>query len=196
MSHRTKDLPPLRGLSYAIRELRYNEVARQSIAVVLILLYAVTARTTPLLASVGLALALAGTVFRLYASGFIVKNKELATNGPYALVRHPLYTGNILIIFGFSLANGTLWSLPLAATFFWFYYPTAIEYEDRKLHGLFKKQWEAWAQNVPALVPALGNVKDMGGGSWSFAKSTKRNGELVIAIYILLCMGWVLRQVV
>jgi protein-S-isoprenylcysteine O-methyltransferase Ste14 len=196
MSHRTQDLPPLRGIRYTIRELRYHEIARQLLAVVLILLYTVTARTTPFLAAVGLSLALAGTAFRLYASGFIVKNKELATNGPYALVRHPLYTGNILIIIGFSLANGMLWGLPLALVFFWFYYPTAIEYEDRKLHGIFKEQWEVWAQNVPALVPALGNAKTMGGGSWSFAKSTKRNGELVIVVYILLCMGWVLRQVV
>lgn len=192
MSHRTKDLPPLTGVRHTIRELRYHEIARQLLAVILILLYAVTARPTPLLAGVGLTLALAGTLFRLYASGFIVKNKELATNGPYAIVRHPLYTGNILILIGFALANGTWWALPLTLLFFWFYYPTAIEYEDRKLHGLFKEQWEAWAQRTPALVPALGNVKRMGGGGWSFAKSTQRNGELVIAIYILLCMTWVI----
>lgn len=195
MSHRTQDLPPLRGIQHTIRELRYHEIARQLLAVVLILLYTVTARTTPFLATVGLSLALAGTLFRLYASGFIVKNKELATSGPYALVRHPLYTGNILILVGFALANGTLWSLPVALAFFWFYYPTAIEYEDRKLHGIFRDRWERWAQNVPALVPALGNVKAMGGGSWSFAKSTQRNGELIIVVYILLCMAWVLRQV-
>ena len=192
MSHRTKDLPPLTGVRHRIRELRYHEIARQLLAVVLILVYAVTARPTPLLAGVGLTLALAGTLFRLYASGFIVKNKELATNGPYALVRHPLYTGNILIIIGFALANGTWWALPLALLFFWFYYPTAIEYEDRKLHGLFKEEWERWAQSTPALVPALGNAHRMGGGGWSFAKSTQRNGEIVIAIYILLCMAWVL----
>lgn len=196
MSHRTRDLAPLTGVRHAIRESRYHEIARQLLAVVLILLYAVTARPTPFLAATGLTLALAGTLFRLYASGFIVKNKELATNGPYALVRHPLYTGNILVITGFAIANGTLWSLPLALAFFWFYYPPAIEYEDRKLHGLFKAQWEAWAQRVPALAPALGNIKHMGGGNWSFAKSTKKNGELVIAIYVLLCMGWVLRQAV
>ena len=196
MSHRTRDLEPLSGIGHVLREFRYHEVSRQSLAVVLILIYTLTARTSVLLSAIGMPLALLGTLLRLYASGFIVKNEELATNGPYALVRHPLYTGNILIIIGFAVAAGTLWGLPLAVLFFWFYYPTAIEYEDRKLRGLFEAQWEAWAKNVPALMPALGNIGRMSGGSWSFAKSMQRNGELIIALYVLGCMAWVLRQIV
>ena len=189
MSHRTRDLPPLSGLSHSIRELRYHEISRQFGAVALILLFALSAAQSSLPVAIGLPLALAGTAIRLYASGFIVKNKELATNGPYALVRHPLYTGNILIVCGFALANATWWALPLAALFFWFYYPPAIEYEDRKLRGYFGEHWEGWARNVPALVPALRNAAAMGGGRWSFAKSMWRNGEIVIAVYILACMG-------
>jgi hypothetical protein len=37
MSHRTADLPPLTGIAHVIRELRYHEVARQVLAVVLVL---------------------------------------------------------------------------------------------------------------------------------------------------------------
>ncbi len=195
MSHRTQDLPPLSGLSNTIRELRYHEIWRQLLAVILILLYAVTARPVPSLAAIGLSLALVGMLIRLYASGFIVKNEELATNGPYALVRHPLYTGNILIIIGFALSHSSWWALPLAVLFFLFYYPTAIEYEDRKLRSLFAEPWELWAKDVPALLPAFGNVSLMSGGSWSLAKSARRNGELFIAAYLLLCMGLVVWQV-
>ena len=194
MSHRTEDLPTLSGVGRAIRELRYNEIARQSLAVVLILFYALTARGGTYLVAIGMPLALLGESIRLYASGFIVKNKELADNGPYALVRHPLYTGNILIIIGFSASNGGWWSIPLALLFFWFYYPTAIEYEDRKLRRLFGEQWERWAEYVPALLPAVANVGKMSGGKWSLAKSARRNGEIYIAIYILLCMGLVIWQ--
>ncbi|WP_428101547.1 methyltransferase family protein [Candidatus Rariloculus sp.] len=189
MSHRTKDLPPLSGLNHSLRELRYHEISRQLLAVALILLYALTAMPSPLLVAVGMPLALAGTLIRLYASGFIVKNEELATNGPYALVRHPLYTGNILIVGGFSAANASWWALPLAVIFFWFYYPCAIEYEDRKLKRYFGERWEHWAGDVPALVPAFRNAAAMRGGRWSFAKSLRRNGEIVIAVYIVACMG-------
>jgi hypothetical protein len=41
---------------------------------------------------------------------------------------------------------------------------------------------------VPALVPRLGNVGRMGGGSWTFAKSMRQNGEGVIAVYSLFCL--------
>ncbi len=196
MSHRTADLPPLTGLAHVIRELRYHEAARQLLAVVLVVLYAVTAAPLPALAAVGLVVALAGAVVRLYASGFIVKNQELATDGPYRFVRHPLYTGNILLVVGFALAGSRWWGIPLALFFFWFYYPTAIEYEDRKLHRLFGAAWEQWSARTPALMPRFGSVPPAGAGDrrWSLAVSTRRNGELVCVLLALVSAAWVAWQ--
>jgi protein-S-isoprenylcysteine O-methyltransferase Ste14 len=187
MSHRTQDLERLSGFAHIVRELRYSEVARQGLAVILILVFALTSQALPLAAAVGMAAALIGMLVRLYASGHIMKNKELATSGPYSLVRHPLYTGNILLIVGFALANSTLWALPLAILFFWFYYPPAIEYEDRKLHGIFGSTWTEWSARTPALVPRLANVGAMGSGQWSLAKSLRKNGEVMIAIFVVVC---------
>ena len=65
---------------------------------------------------------LLGALVRLYASGFIVKNQELATDGAYRFVRHPLYTGNILLVTGFAIAGSRWWGIPVALLFFWFYY--------------------------------------------------------------------------
>lgn len=194
MSNRTDELQPLSGVSRFIRELRYHEASRQGLAVALILLFALTARPLPVLVAIGMPLAVIGALVRLYASGFIMKNKELATYGPYALVRHPLYTGNILSVLGFMIASGNWWTVPVSALFFWFYYPTAIEYEDRKLHKIFGAQWEQWSSNVPALVPNLGNVGRMGGGGWSLAKSLRQNGEVFIAIFVAVCIGIVLAR--
>ena len=120
MSHRTEDLPPRTGLSHAIRELRYHEASRQGVGFVLILVYALTTQAVPLSIAIGAPLVIIGMIVRLYASGFVLKNKELATHGPYAIVRHPLYTGNVLVIVGGAIAGGTLWGLPLAIAFFWF----------------------------------------------------------------------------
>ena len=195
MSHRTKDLPPLTGIGHTIRELRYQEIARQGLGIGLILVYALTARSIPLLVAIGAPLVLLGTIVRLYASGFILKNEQLAKHGPYALVRHPLYTGNVLVLVGFAFANGNWWSMPLAALFFWFYYPPAIEYEDRKLRRIFGAEWESWAASTPALVPTLRNLRGLTEGSWSIAKSFRKNGEAIIAIYVLFCLYLVVRQV-
>jgi protein-S-isoprenylcysteine O-methyltransferase Ste14 len=192
MSHRTADLPPLTGIAHVVRELRYHEAARQSFAVVLVVLYTITAAPRPLLAAIGLTVGLVGSLVRLYASGFIVKNEELATDGAYRFVRHPLYTGNILLVLGFALAGSRWWAIPLALFFFWFYYPTAIEYEDRKLRRIFGAAWEAWSARTPALVPRLGNGRPGGAGDrrWTLAVSN-RHGELVFVAFALICAAWI-----
>jgi protein-S-isoprenylcysteine O-methyltransferase Ste14 len=192
MSHRTADLERLSGFAHFVREMRYNEVARQSLAVILILAFALTSRATVATAAVGMSLALVGTLVRLYASGFILKNKELAQNGPYALVRHPLYTGNIVLVIGFAIAGQPLWAIPVAILFFWFYYPTAIEYEDRKLKGIFGQAWVNWAAKTPALMPRFGNIGAMAGGRWTLANSLRKNGEILITVFVIFCAWRVL----
>jgi protein-S-isoprenylcysteine O-methyltransferase Ste14 len=192
MSHRTADLPPLTGVAHVIRELRYHEVARQTLAVVLVILYTVTADPVPTLAALGLGVGLLGAFVRLYASGFIVKNQELATDGAYRYVRHPLYTGNILLVLGFALAGSRWWGIPLALLFFWFYYPAAIEYEDRKLRRLFGTSWETWSARTPALLPRFGGAGAAGAGDrrWSLAVSN-RHGELLFVVFAAVCAGWI-----
>jgi Phospholipid methyltransferase len=106
-------------------------------------------------------------------------------------VRHPLYTGNILLVVGFAIAGSRWWGVPLAIAFFWFYYPTAIEYEDRKLRRIFGTVWEDWAQRTPALVPRLGARGSDAARGWSLATSMQRNGELVLVAFSLVCMVWV-----
>jgi len=187
MSHRTQDLEQLTGLAHIVREFRYNEVARQSLAVILILIYALTSRAGVVTAVLGMSAAVLGVLVRFYASGYIMKNRELAQSGPYALMRHPLYTGNILLVTGFAIANASLWAIPAALAFFWFYYPPAIEYEDRKLDGIFGQAWRDWAAQTPALWPNLSKAARIGSGQWSFARSLRKNGEILIVVFVLAC---------
>lgn len=192
MSHRTRDLPELSGPLRVVRELRYHEGSRQLLAFVLIAWFAIVGAAVPLSLIVGGIIVLVGTAARTYASGYILKNKQLATSGPYGLVRHPLYTGNILIIIGFSICSAVWWTGLVALFFFWFYYPTAIEYEDRKLRGIFGESWETWAAEVPALMPRLAGATGLAHeeASWSFKKSFKQNGEPLIVAYIIFWLAY------
>ena len=194
MSHRTDDLAPGSAFTRLVRQLRYHEASRQVLAVVLMLWYSITALPEDLVLILGTPFIVAGAALRLYASGFITKNRELATDGPYAIVRHPLYTGNIAIVSGFAVASGQWWAVVIALAFFWFYYPTAIEYEDRKLHSLFGDQWLKWAGDVPALMPTFRNLGRVFAGGWSFRKSLLRNGEPLIALIIAACLFNIIRQ--
>lgn len=201
MSNRTNDLPKLSGIKHLIREMRYHEFSRQSIGVILVSVFCLETSSNsiiPYASNFAISLILLGLATRMYASGFVLKNKELSTTGPYAFVRHPLYTGNIMILIGLCLINGFFWSFVTAFIFLWFYYPTAIEYEDRKLKSLFPDTWEEWASITPALMPKM----DLNGKifsrldlrSWSLKKSLVANYEPVIVVYVLVWVFIVLQR--
>ena len=201
MSNRTNDLPKLSGIKQLIREMRYHEFSRQSIGIILVSVFCFETSSNsiiPYASNFAISIILLGLATRMYASGFVLKNKELSTTGPYAFVRHPLYTGNIMILIGLCLINGFFWSFIIAFIFFWFYYPAAIEYEDRKLKSLFPDTWEEWASITPALMPKM----DLNGKifsrldlrSWSLKKSLVANYEPVIVVYVLVWVFIVLQR--
>ena len=201
MSNRTIDLPKLSGIKHLIREMRYHEFSRQSIGIILVSVFCFETSSysiIPYASNFAISIILLGLATRMYASGFVLKNKELSTTGPYAFVRHPLYTGNIMILIGLCLINGFFWSFVTAFIFLWFYYPTAIEYEDRKLKSLFPDTWEEWASITPALMPKM----DLNGKifyrldlrSWSLKKSLVANYEPVIVVYVLVWVFIVLQR--
>jgi protein-S-isoprenylcysteine O-methyltransferase Ste14 len=205
MSNRTNDLPKLSGIKHLIREMRYHEFSRQSIGIILVSVFCFETSPNsiiPYASNFAISLILLGLATRMYASGFVLKNKELSTTGPYAFMRHPLYTGNIMILIGLCLINGFFWSFITAFIFLCFYYPTAIEYEDRKLKSLFPDTWEEWASMTPALIPKMDLKGTMNGKifskldlrSWSLKKSLVTNYEPVIVVYVLIWIFIVLQR--
>ena len=191
MSHRTEPLKPLAGLPHVIREMRYHEASRQVIGLLLSVFFALIAQPIPWALYLTTVIVVIGVGVRMWASGFIMKNKELATNGPYALVRHPLYVGNILIVYAFAGASGIWWTFLVATAFFFFYYPPAIEYEDRKLCAIFGDAWREFAERTPALLPAFGGRQRKLGGHWSFKTSMKANLEPLIAVFLFACFFYI-----
>ena len=55
---------------------------------------------------VGAIVALPGLGLRAWASGHLKKNESLATTGPYAFTRNPLYLGSFIMGLGFTIAAG------------------------------------------------------------------------------------------
>jgi len=185
---RTDSLPEATGIHKLIRSLRYHEASRQWFAVLFVLLVSWLGDTNLTLFYAGAAVATVGELIRMWASGHVKKNKELATDGPYAYARHPLYVGNILILVGYSVASNLWWSFVLMAFLLLFYYPPAISYEDNKLKIMFGEHWIEWSQNIHALIPTFSSNSGSASSGWSFKQSLMKNGEPVIAIYLLACL--------
>lgn len=101
-----------------------------------------------------LLLVIPGVALRAYSSGYVRKNQQLATTGPYAYTRNPLYLGSMLIAFGFAGASQNLYLvLLLVALFFGIYLPT-IRSEELFLAAHFP-DFPAYARAVPRLLPRI-----------------------------------------
>ncbi len=102
----------------------------------------------------GSAVALAGVGIRAISSGHVNKNEELATTGPYAYTRNPLYFGSIVIALGFAL-SALRWEIALALVFlFAAIYVPVIRGEEQYLSAHFANYLE-YCSRVPRLLPRL-----------------------------------------
>ena len=115
-------------------------------------LYLAFARPTQGGLLIGGAVALVGVLVRAWAAGHIVKNDRLATTGPYAHTRNPLYFGSFLIAAGFAIAAH--WSLLLlVVAFFALVYGPTIRSEREYVRSRYPDEYAEWERNVPAFVP-------------------------------------------
>lgn len=137
---------------------------------------------------IGTVLIVLGMLVRLWASGHVKKDQVLATTGPYAYVRHPLYVGNHLIAVGLCAASGLWWSLPLWLLLAMIFYPAAIRREDSRLRTRFTEQWTAWRAETHALFPRLRPYANSGLGSWSLKQSMMANGEPIHVVILIGCL--------
>src|SRR5262245_42266653 len=58
--------------------------------------------------TIGAIVAAAGEALRVWAAGQLEKGREVTASGPYALTRHPLYAGSIIIGIGLAIACGSI----------------------------------------------------------------------------------------
>jgi protein-S-isoprenylcysteine O-methyltransferase Ste14 len=109
-----------------------------------------------------------GLLIRALASGHVRKNEELATSGPYAYTRNPLYLGSLLIGIGFAVAARSWWiGLGLILMFFAIYVPV-IRGEEKFLREKFR-EFEDYARRVPRMLPRLRAYRSDGNGGGGFS---------------------------
>src|SRR5437660_6908591 len=115
-------------------------------------IYLWLARPSWTLMGLGAVLIVPGLLIRALASGHVRKNEVLATSGPYAYTRNPLYLGSLLIGVGFAVAARSWWvGLVLVVMFFAIYLPV-IRDEEVFLRQKFP-EFEEYARQVPRMFP-------------------------------------------
>ena len=149
---------------------------------------------------VGGAVALVGLLLRAWAAGHIRKNAQLATSGPYAFTRNPLYLGSFLLGLGFTIAAGQprllggAWATLVfgglfAALFLGIYLPV-MRVEAATMAELFGDEYSAYARSVPLFFPRLTPYKTATGEGVRFDASLyMRYREYRAALGLLAAWG-------
>ena len=119
----------------------------------------------PVRSGTALVLVAAGLAFTVWArmhlggnwSGSVTEKEghELVRSGPYALVRHPIYTGLLVALLGSAVACGELRAVlglgVVAAAF-----TRKLRIEERFMRERFPEEYPRYCAQVPALIPFTG----------------------------------------
>jgi protein-S-isoprenylcysteine O-methyltransferase Ste14 len=119
---------------------------------------------TPPLQSLGVGLTVLGCAFAIWArlalgqnwSGrpTVKEDHELVVTGPYALARHPIYTGLLLAAAGTALAD-LQWRRILGVLLIVLAMAVKIRQEERLMIETFPQSYRAYQRRVKRLIPGL-----------------------------------------
>lgn len=104
----------------------------------------------------GFTLLIAAAMGRVWCAAFISgrKNAELVMDGPYSIMRNPLYFFSFLGFVGAGLAFESFTiALALGALFFLTHWPTILR-EEKRLTEIFGDTFVRYTQRVPRFVPS------------------------------------------
>lgn len=152
-------------------------------------LFLLFARPRPVTLLAGVTVSVFGLLLRAWASGHIRKNSSLATSGPYAYTRNPLYLGNFLLGLGFTIGSGW-WPLGvLFALLFLGIYLPVMRVESQTLAQLFGESYQGYARGVPLFFPRFTPYQS-GEGPSEFDRSLyMRYREYRAALGLLIAWG-------
>ncbi|HKV28870.1 MAG TPA: isoprenylcysteine carboxylmethyltransferase family protein [Candidatus Acidoferrales bacterium] len=119
------------------------------------LVYLILARPTVGSLIVGALVGALGLCVRGWAAGCLRKHEELASGGPYAFTRNPLYFGSVILAAGFVVAGHSLWAGIIVAAYLALFYPAVMRREEGELRARYGNDFAEYAARVRLFWPRL-----------------------------------------
>ena len=155
----------------------------------------------------GGACALLGESIRLWAVGYAgsatrtrhVGAPTLITNGPYAYVRNPIYTGNFILSLGICVMAWAWmpYMLGIFVLAFGFQYVLIVSLEEEHLLETFGDEYTRYVENVPRFLPSLRPYLHATGPPFDLAaalRSDRRTFQSITAVTLVIVIRWYLGQ--
>ena len=92
-------------------------------------------------------------LIQLWCFASLDKGRTLAFNGPYALVRNPMYLGRYFILLGGVMLLGNWWVLLLFTVVYYFYMVNRVQREEEYLRGPLGAPYEEYLRTVNRFLP-------------------------------------------
>jgi protein-S-isoprenylcysteine O-methyltransferase Ste14 len=147
------------------------------------LVYLALARPTVLSLAIGGVIGAMGLVVRAWAAGHLRKHRALATGGPYAFTRNPLYFGSVILALGFVVAGRSIWAAVVVAGYLGLFYPAVMRREEAELHGHYGEDFKKYAARVPLFWPSVRRPEANGKSNEKFSGQLyRKNREYQAAI--------------
>jgi len=140
----------------------------------------------------GIPISVVGLAMLAWAAGHLAKNKTLATSGPYAYTRNPLYIGTLLVAAGLAVAARSIGLAILFAAVFVLIYLPVIELEEQHLRKLFP-EYTDYAAKVPRIWPRLrasGGTKPFSGSLYAKNQEYQALGGFAVGTLLLIYKAW------
>ncbi len=157
----------------------------------LIFLYFATPSNRSFMA--GLPFIFIGIFIRGWAAGHLQRNRQLATSGPYAYVRDPLYLGRFFLLCGFAVMANNRVTYILSAigvmVFFLNYMPRKLRKENARLERHFGERYTEYHRYVRSLIPCLRPYGRRSKNRWRFVVFWRENREYWLIFTVILLTG-------
>ena len=154
--------------------------------------YLIFTKPTPRSLMIGGIVGAIGLAIRAWAAGYLRKHESLATRGPYAFTRNPLYFGSVILAAGFVVAGWSIWGGIIVAAYLTLFYPAVMRREEAELQSHYGEAFSEYAARVPLFWPKP-TRRSLSAGQESF--STKlylknREYEATIGFLFGLAVLW------
>ena len=133
------------------------------VAIAILTLRIGEAPPSAVLVATGVAITVIGELIRLWGVhhiGAISRTRSerlgpLVASGPFALLRNPLYVGNIALWVGFALTARLVWLAPAIIVLLGLEYHAIVRWEETLLEARLGDAYRAYAARVPRWIPTL-----------------------------------------
>ena len=101
----------------------------------------------------GFLVSMLGEAIQLWCFASLDKGRTLACNGPYAMVRNPMYLGRYFIVVGAVMLLGRWWLVALFTVVYYFYMVNRVKREEQYLGGVLGAPYAEYLRTVNRFLP-------------------------------------------